>query len=100
MRETIWVTNGSIWRREKCRAVSAERGTSMSAGFQAMTIERPGGTPDNSPAFKRGVGRNEQNSVPLGTAEIIRKGCGSFQSCLRHEFERRSSPATEVAGYF
>jgi hypothetical protein len=72
----------------------------MGAGYQAMTIERPGGAPDNSPALKRGVGRNERNSVPLGTAGITPKGCGSFQSCLRHEFERCGLPATEVAGYF
>jgi hypothetical protein len=72
----------------------------MSAGYQTMTVERPGGTPDHSLAFKRGLGAMNRIPVPLGTAEIIRKGCGSFQSWLRHEFERRSLPATEGAGYF
>jgi hypothetical protein len=72
----------------------------MAAGYQPMTKQRPGGPTDNSPAFKPRVRCNGRNSVPLGTAEIARKGCGSFQSGLRDEFERRGLPATEVAGYF
>src|ERR1700730_7095882 len=57
MRETIWVTNRSIWRRGKYRARSAETGPSMAAGYQPRTKQRPGGPTDNSRAFKgRGGG--------------------------------------------